>query len=588
MPRSSLPHRWVIGLLTVALASAGLLSAGSASAAVRTPYAPTYHAGIDTYSSYESESTCSIKPKPGVVAWRDLLVRTYGSRWSNISRACSASISGHEEGRSLDYGNLASNPTQKAQADALLTWLLATDVHGSTHAMARRLGIQYIQYNNRMWRAYNAAAGWQPQMLGGKKCAKRGSRYVTACHRDHIHFSFSWAGARKKTSYFTGSVPCATPPTPPAFTAAMPVDMTAVPVTPARVLTTLSGPGACRLQPNRRIDVKVTGVGGVPSTGVGAVALNITGVKPTGTSTYLSVYPAGTVWAKNSSLNVDVNGTAASMVIVPVGSNGRVSIRNGAAPIDVMVDVVAYFTTATTGSRYSALNEQMLLDTRQTSIMTASERRTVQVAGQFGVPLDATGVLLNVTSSGSGAGGNIAVGPSFGTTVGTSNVNYAKGDSVSNRSIAKLAADGTIEVYASTQTHIRIDLVGWFGSGGQELRYNAVLPGRVLDTRNGTGGVASLSGGVPAEVTVAGQRGIPADAHSVIATLTVIGPSVATEATMWTAGQSKPATPDFSVPQGGIRVGLVSPELSADVGKVALAVSEGSADAALDVLGYFR
>ena len=240
MPRSSVLRTVGVGLLAAVLASAGILSAGSAGAAA-VPYAPTYHAGIDPYSSYEPESSCSPTPKPGVVAYRDLLLRTYGSRWNNISRACSASISGHEEGRALDYGNLATNATQKAQANALFGWLFATDANGNKHAMARRLGIQYIQYNNMMWRAYDANAGWKPQMMGGKACSTLGSTYKTACHRDHIHTSFSWNGANKKTSYFTGSVPCPTPVAEPAFTTAMPINMTAVPMSPARVFTTLPG-----------------------------------------------------------------------------------------------------------------------------------------------------------------------------------------------------------------------------------------------------------------------------------------------------------------------------------------------------------
>jgi hypothetical protein len=38
---------------------------------------------------------------------------------------------------------------------------------------------------------------------------------VTACHQDHIHFSFGWAGAYQKTSFWTGAVaPQMGPPLP--------------------------------------------------------------------------------------------------------------------------------------------------------------------------------------------------------------------------------------------------------------------------------------------------------------------------------------------------------------------------------------
>jgi hypothetical protein len=58
--------------------------------------------------------------------------------------------------------------------------------------MVRRLGVMYIIYNRRIWASYRAEEGWRP--------------YVGANpHTDHIHFSFSWAGARKQTSYWDGT-----------------------------------------------------------------------------------------------------------------------------------------------------------------------------------------------------------------------------------------------------------------------------------------------------------------------------------------------------------------------------------------------
>ena len=587
MPRSSALRTCVVGLLTVVLASAGLLAAGPASAAA-VPYAPKYHAGIDAYASYETENTCSVKPKPGVVAWRDLLIRTYGSRWNNISRACSASVSGHEEGRALDYGNLASNPTQKAQADALLGWLLATDVHGNRHAMARRLGIQYIQYNNRMWRAYNPGAGWQPQALSGKNCANLGSGYVTSCHRDHIHFSFAWAGANKKTSYFTGSVPCATPPAVPSFTQPMPTDLVAVPIEPFRLLDTRVAPNACRLWPSGRLNLDVTGVGGVPSTGVGAVVLNVTGVRPTGADTYLSAFPAGTVWAGTSSVNVPRNGTSASLVTVPVGSNGMVTIRNAAVPVDVVVDVVGYFTHDVTGSPYTPVDAQRVLDTRQSGILPAGGRLTVPVDGAYGVPADAQGVLVNVTATGAKSAGYVTVAPSVGAVPATSTVNFGANDTVANRALIRLSPEGDLEVYSQVSTHVVIDIVGWFGPGGEELLYNTVQPARILDTRNGNGDLGPLTGQAVSILDVRGRGGVPEDAESVLATFTITGPTLSSFATAWPDSQAQPGTSDLNVPRGATRANLIAPELSSATGSAALTINVGSANAVLDVLGYFR
>jgi hypothetical protein len=58
--------------------------------------------------------------------------------------------------------------------------------------MVRRLGVMYIIYNRRIWASYRAEEGWRPYA-------------GTNPHTDHMHFSFSWAGARKQTSYWDGT-----------------------------------------------------------------------------------------------------------------------------------------------------------------------------------------------------------------------------------------------------------------------------------------------------------------------------------------------------------------------------------------------
>jgi peptidoglycan hydrolase-like protein with peptidoglycan-binding domain len=68
--------------------------------------------------------------------------------------------------------------------------LLATDRYGNPYAMARRLGIMYIIFNHRIWGAYLADQGWRP--YGGSNP-----------HTDHVHFSLSWAGALKQTTWWT-------------------------------------------------------------------------------------------------------------------------------------------------------------------------------------------------------------------------------------------------------------------------------------------------------------------------------------------------------------------------------------------------
>ncbi|GAA4813415.1 hypothetical protein [Streptomyces ziwulingensis] len=156
------------------------------------PTAPEFGPGIDPYAAYEPQRICDPAAKPGVLGFRDLLLAAYpGTTSLGISRACTApGVSEHKEGRALDWG-VNVNGQGHLAAD-LLDWLLATDRHGNPHALARRFGIMYMIWNRRIWEAYRADRGWTPYT-------------GSSPHTDHVHFSFSWAGARKETTWWTGS-----------------------------------------------------------------------------------------------------------------------------------------------------------------------------------------------------------------------------------------------------------------------------------------------------------------------------------------------------------------------------------------------
>jgi hypothetical protein len=85
----------------------------------------------------------------------------------------------------------------------MLHWLFKTDKFGNHDAMFRRLGLMYVIWNKRIWGAWSQR--WAPNSCSGP----------TLCHVNHMHFSFDWAGAEKKTSYWTRKVaPNVEPPLP--------------------------------------------------------------------------------------------------------------------------------------------------------------------------------------------------------------------------------------------------------------------------------------------------------------------------------------------------------------------------------------
>jgi hypothetical protein len=113
-------------------------------------------------------------------------------------------------------------------------------------------------------------------------------------------------------------------------------------VTPARLLDTReAGQGPCVGVQGVR-ELHVTGVGGVPSTGVGSVALNVTATGATAAS-YLTVYPKGVDRPTASNLNFLTGQTIPNLVIAKVSPDGSVDIFNASGCTQVVVDVVGFF-----------------------------------------------------------------------------------------------------------------------------------------------------------------------------------------------------------------------------------------------------
>lgn len=115
-------------------------------------------------------------------------------------------------------------------------------------------------------------------------------------------------------------------------------------VTPARVLDTRTGLGApaAKLGPASSLDLQVAGRGGIPATGVSAVILNVTVTEPTATS-FLTAWPSGTTRPLASNLNYSAGQTVPNLVVVKVGSGGRVSLYNYAGSAHVVVDVAGWY-----------------------------------------------------------------------------------------------------------------------------------------------------------------------------------------------------------------------------------------------------
>jgi hypothetical protein len=167
-------------------------------------------AGIEPLAEYVRQAACDPVAKPGTAALGTLLTATYPGTTVGIARSCGGgpnAVSEHFEGRALDWMDSVRDPRQAAQAAVVLRWLLAPDARGNGYAYARRLGVMYAIWDNRIWSAGDPRAGWQPY----EDCAAHPEpAYDTNCHRNHIHLSLSWNGALGRTSFWTRRVAAGT------------------------------------------------------------------------------------------------------------------------------------------------------------------------------------------------------------------------------------------------------------------------------------------------------------------------------------------------------------------------------------------
>jgi uncharacterized protein YkwD len=360
------------------------------------------------------------------------------------------------------------------------------------------------------------------------------------------------------------------------------------PVTPSRILDTRSG--AAPLGPGATMDLQVAGQGGVPSTGVAAVVLNVAVTNPT-SSSYLTVFPAASPMPTASNLNYGAAQTVPNLVTVKVGSGGRVSLFNAVGNVDVIADVAGWYDdgTSSTGCRYHPLTPARILDTRYGSgPVGAGSTLGVQVTGQGGVPsTGVSAVVLNVAVTGPTAPSYLTVFPGGAPMPTASNLNFVGGQTVSNLVIAKVGSDGRLSVFnAAGAVHVIADVAGWYDNGTSSTggRFHPVTPSRILDTRFGSGPAGP---GSTTDLPVTGQGGVPASgASAVVLNVTVTGPTAPSYLTAFPTGVTMPTASNLNFVAGQTVPNLVSATLGAG-GRLSLFNAAGTTHMIADLAGWF-
>ncbi|MFK7919384.1 MAG: TolB family protein [Ilumatobacter sp.] len=375
------------------------------------------------------------------------------------------------------------------------------------------------------------------------------------------------------SDYFSGLIPCSLVP-PSSFAG----------LSPARIMDTREGLGV-RVGPvgaKETVSLDVTGVGGVPTSGVEAVALNVTVARTTAQS-FLTVFPDGVAQPTASNMNWKAGGApTASSVIVKVGADGRVNFFNNAGSADVIVDVAGWFET---GAGFEAVTPTRLLDTRQPLGVPSAERLdrgsiTLQIHGAV-VPEAAVGVVLNVTAPSATRRSFVSVYPSGGERPSTSNLNLVPGTTASNLVITQIGADGKVVLEnPNGASHLIADVAGYLleGSGfvGQQ-------PTRLLDTRDSSPVGPSAIRGVPIRNV---DNGVPRSARVAIVNVTAVAGTARSFFTVY-PGIARPTASNLNFEAGQNVANLVLATIAPD-GSITIFNNRGRTHAIVDVLGYFE
>ena len=151
-------------LIAVLVAPLLALAVGAA-----VPAAPAT-ADVEDYASYEAPVRCHTMPKPGTVVLGRWVARQYGGGWLGFGRDCSKKngpTSEHQTGQAFDWALDATSRRDRRTADRLMERLFATDRHGNEDALARRMGVMYLIWDDQMFPAWN---GFEPEPYLSSSC----------------------------------------------------------------------------------------------------------------------------------------------------------------------------------------------------------------------------------------------------------------------------------------------------------------------------------------------------------------------------------------------------------------------------------
>src|SRR5271165_1737062 len=325
----------------------------------------------------------------------------------------------------------------------------------------------------------------------------------------------------------------------------------------------------------------------IPATAA-AYSLNVTAV-PQGPLGYLTIWPTGKNQPVVSTLNSPDGRVKANAAIVPVGVSAAVSVY-ATNTTDLVLDIDGYFAPVDGSTlAFYPLPPCRVADTRNPKgdlggpYLSGGVGRDFPVLESSCIPQNTNPAAysFNITAVPHAPLGYLTVWPAGQNRPWVSTLNAPTGTVVANAAIVPAGNGGDIDVFATNDTDLVIDVNGYFAAPGQGgLSLYPVAPCRVLDTRNGNG---AFAGELPVDV-VTSACGPPSTAQAYVFNATVVPSEPLGYLTLWPDGGSRPWVSTLNAPDGAVTSNMaIVPTSNGDIDAYATNLTQ----LILDISGYF-
>ena len=253
------------------------------------------------------------------------------------------------------------------------------------------------------------------------------------------------------------------------------------PIRAVRILDTRSD--GSRLRAGERRSIALSQL--VPSEAT-VVAVNLTAVNAVAPG-FITAGPLTSVPPTVSSINFGIADAIAGHAIAALSTDTTLEVFSS-TETDLVVDLFGWYAPEAPLGLVLPVS-QRLIDTRSTApTAAAGSTITIEVPTTFGEAAPKAAI-LNITATDQTTSGFITVWPTDEPMPTVSCLNYTVGaPAASNLVQVALDVNGRASLYRSGQTAVVVDLIAAYEQSADSLRYQAVEPARLLDTRSGRGG----------------------------------------------------------------------------------------------------